>query len=130
MKRKVVKTDSEWRQLLSAEQYRICRGGGTQPAFSGEYYNCKDAGIYRCVACASELFSSADKFDSGTGWPSFTRPVEQESIETRADYSLGLVRTEVLCAGCGSHLGHVFAEATASGQRYCINDLALDFEAL
>ena len=117
---KVEKTEQEWREKLSPERYNILREAGTEPPFSGEYTYSKEDGIYRCGACGNELFSSDSKFDSGTGWPSFTEP---------ADRSHFMTRTEVLCANCGSHLGHVFPDGPGpDGQRYCINSLSLDLE--
>lgn len=127
MVKKVRKSDSEWRTLLTERQYQVCRRSGTEPAFSGKYHNHKEKGSYHCVACALELFSSEDKFDSGTGWPSFTLPFSKDCVETHRDFSHGMTRTEVRCAACGSHLGHVFDEATISKKRYCINSLSLNF---
>ena len=126
---KVKKTDQEWREELSPERYNILREAGTEPPFSGEYTYSKEDGIYRCGACGNELFSSDSKFDSGTGWPSFTEPAVAEAVELREDRSHFMTRTEVLCANCGSHLGHVFPDGPGpDGQRYCINSLSLDLE--
>ncbi len=124
------KSDHEWREQLTPEQYRILREAGTEPPFSGKYVHIKDDGIYRCAACGAELFSSTTKFDSGTGWPSFTEPADTANVELLDDFSHGMHRTEVRCRRCGSHLGHVFADGPApTGQRYCINSVALDFDA-
>ncbi len=123
------RTDEEWRQELSPEQYEVLRRKGTEPPFSGAYVYNKAAGMYRCGACGADLFSSLAKFESGTGWPSFTEPAVAASVTTVDDTSHGMRRTEVLCARCGGHLGHVFPDGPgAEGLRYCINSLALDFE--
>jgi peptide-methionine (R)-S-oxide reductase len=126
---KIEKSDAEWRASLSAEQYRVLRQHGTEPAFTGAYFATKEPGLYRCAACGAELFGSSEKFDSGTGWPSFFAPLEESAVETNTDRSYGMVRTEVHCARCGSHLGHVFPDGPKpTGQRYCINSVSLDFE--
>lgn len=123
------KTDEQWRDKLTPEQFSICRLKGTERAFTGRYWDTKTPGTYRCACCGEALFDSGTKYDSGSGWPSFTDPKVAEAVELRTDTSHGMVRTEVVCARCGGHLGHVFDDGPgASGQRYCINSVALDFD--
>ena len=129
MSDKVNKTDEDWRSELSTEQFHVCREKGTERAFTGQYWNTKDSGVYRCVACGEPLFSSDTKFDSGTGWPSFWQPLAEQAVETETDQSLGMARTEVHCRRCGSHLGHVFPDGPQpTGLRYCINSVSLDLD--
>ena len=135
-RRKVAKTEEEWEKILTPEQYRVMREKATEPAFAGKYYDTHEKGMYRCAACGAELFSSDAKFDSGTGWPSFTEPANLEHIELLEDRSDGMVRTEVACRTCGAHLGHVFDDgpvderlpAHMRGKRYCINSVCLELE--
>ncbi len=122
-------SDAEWRERLSPEQYKVLRRGGTEPAFSGRYADVHDDGAYHCAACGAELFDAAAKFESGTGWPSFTEPMVADSVELITDSTHGMVRTEVRCRRCGSHLGHVFDDGPRpAGQRYCMNSVSLDLK--
>jgi peptide-methionine (R)-S-oxide reductase len=127
--KRVAKSEAEWRTQLAPEQYEVCRQKGTERAFTGKYDDCKRDGTYRCACCGNELFNSESKYDSGTGWPSFTQPIGKESVSTQADHSTGTLRTEVICARCDAHLGHVFPDGPdPTGTRYCMNSIALDLE--
>lgn len=127
--KKIVKTEEEWKELLSPEEYYVLRERGTEPPFAGKYYHHFEKGVYLCAACGNELFDSMSKYDSGSGWPSFFQPISDENIEIEPDLSFGMRRIEVKCGACGSHLGHVFNDGPKpTGLRYCINSISLKFK--
>ncbi|MEO7505914.1 MAG: peptide-methionine (R)-S-oxide reductase MsrB [Pyrinomonadaceae bacterium] len=129
MKEKVIKSDEEWRNELTPEQYAVAREKGTERPFTGKYNDAKEPGVYRCAACGNELFRSDEKFDSGSGWPSFTAPIDKSNVITETDKSHGMIRTEVKCGACDAHLGHVFPDGPGpTGERFCINSAILDLE--
>lgn len=126
---KIEKTDEEWRRELTPEQYQIARQAGTEPPFTGKYHDSKDPGTFHCVCCGTALFNSGEKFDSGTGWPSFWQPVSEDAVETKVDRAYGMVRNEVVCSKCDAHLGHVFPDGPPpTGLRYCMNSASLDLK--
>ena len=130
MKDKIEKTEEQWKKELTPEQFQVCRMKGTERPFTGEYYKTKEPGVYKCAACGNELFDSDTKFESGTGWPSFYKPIEQDNVETEEDDTYGMRRTEVMCSKCGAHLGHVFPDGPRpTGLRYCINSVSLKLDA-
>jgi peptide-methionine (R)-S-oxide reductase len=129
MTERIVKSEKEWKEILTPEEFEVCRNKATEPPFTGKYTYCKDDGIYRCTCCGNELFSSDTKFDSGSGWPSFFESLHKNSLRYERDISHGMIRTEVMCAKCGAHLGHVFDDGPApTGNRFCINSISLKLD--
>ncbi len=129
MPKRVEKSDEEWKEVLDPQQFAVCREAGTERAFTGKYWDTKEAGVYRCSCCGLELFGSETKYDSGSGWPSFYQPLDPSHVRERQDRSHGMTRTEVLCAGCDAHLGHVFPDGPRpTGRRYCMNSVSLDLK--
>ncbi len=126
---KKIKTDEEWKKILTPEQFNICRKKETERPFTGKYNDCKDTGIYKCSCCGNELFDSNTKFDSGSGWPSFFKPIKDDNVKYESDYTYGMTRSEVMCKNCGAHLGHVFDDGPQpTNLRFCINSVSLDLE--
>ena len=124
-----LKTDEEWKETLTPEQYNVCRNKDTERPFTGKYNDCKEKGVYKCSCCGNELFDSDTKFESGTGWPSFNQPINEENVKCESDNSSGMVRTEVMCKKCGAHLGHVFDDGPQpTNLRFCINSISLDLD--